>query len=145
MADIILDRQRDYPANVAIFPVAFIFCKQYGTNYFFSHSFSVLFNFPLPRTKLSVLNIFSTSVTCKFLDLIRKWHHNPDDSTDIIFRLILSVFPFSLISRSVIHHQLWRLFFCCLVAGPDDLFSIYLDFLVYTFVGEHLFFLLSYL
>ena len=42
---------------------------------------------------------------------IRKWHHNSDDSTDIIFRLILSVLYFSLISSCVSHHPLWHLFF----------------------------------
>ena len=70
-----------------------------------------------PREQMSVLNIFSTSVTCKFLDLVRKWHHNPDDGTDIIFRLILSVFPFSLISSCVIHHLLWHLFFAAQFQG----------------------------
>ena len=57
-----------------------------GTNYFFSLSLSVLFNF-FRREQISVLNTFSTSLTCKTLDLVRKWHHNQDDSTDIIFRL----------------------------------------------------------
>ena len=48
-------------------------------------SFSVLFNFLPPRTNICI--IFHL-VTCKYLDLVRKWHHNPGDSTDIIFRLI---------------------------------------------------------
>ena len=88
-----------------------------GTNWFFSRSFSVLFNFLPPRTNWSVLNIFSTSVTCKFLNLVRKWHHNPDDSTDITFRLILSVLLFSLIWSCVIHHLLWHLFFAAQFQG----------------------------
>ena len=87
------------------------------TNYFFSRSFSVLFYFLPPRTNIYVLNIFSTSVTCNFLDLVRKWHHHSDDSTDIIFRLILSVLPFSLISNGVIRHLLWHLFFATQFQG----------------------------
>ena len=52
-----------------------------------------------------------------FRDLVRKWHHNSDDSTDIIFRLILSVLYFSLISSCVIHHLLWHLFFAAQFQG----------------------------
>ena len=104
MADIIVDRQR---ADVRHYPVVFIRCKK-EQNTFSLRSFSVLFKFPSehPREQISVLNIFSTSVTCNFLDSIRKWHHNPDDSTEIMFRLILSVLHFSLILSCVIHHPL---------------------------------------
>ena len=42
MADIILDGQRDYPAKVSHNPAA---SKSEGTNYCFSRSFFVLFNF----------------------------------------------------------------------------------------------------
>ena len=87
-----------------------------GTNYFFSRSFSVLFNFFPPRTNLCI-EYSSTSVTCKFRDLVRKWHHNSDDSTDIIFRLILSVLYFSLLSSCVIHHLLWHLFYAAQFQG----------------------------
>ena len=46
MADIKLDRQRDYPASVRHYPTVFISASNSeGTNYFFSRSFSVLFNF----------------------------------------------------------------------------------------------------
>ena len=63
-------------------------------------------------------------MTCKFLDLVRKWHHNPDDSTDIIFRLILSALPFSLKSSCVIHHLLWHLFFAAQFQGQMSVFTI---------------------
>ena len=46
-------------------------------------------------------------MNCKFGALVRKWHHNSDDSTDIIFRLILSVLYFSLLTSCVIHHLLY--------------------------------------
>ena len=50
---------------------------------------------------MSVLNIVPPPwPVLKFRDLVRKWHHNSDDSTDISFRLILSVLYFSLISIS---------------------------------------------
>ena len=111
-----------------------------GTNYFFSRSFSVLFNFssaslrkhpfllrstPLgrsqrrrakekrmlsqaipPRTNICI-QYSSTSVTSVLTvrDWLRKWHHNSDDSTDIIFKIILLVLYFSLISSCVIHHR----------------------------------------
>ena len=53
----------------------------------------------------------------KFRDLVRKWPHNSDDSTDIIFRLILLVLYFSLISSCVIHNLLWHLFFAAQFQG----------------------------
>ena len=92
MADIILDRHRDLLANISHYPGpwhSFAASSSEGRNCFFSRSFSVFVNFLSP-----VLNIFSTSVSSKFLDLERKWHHKPNDSTDIIFRLTLSVLPF---------------------------------------------------
>ena len=59
MADIILDRQRDYPADVSHYPVAFISASNSeGTNYVFSLPFSVLFNF-FPQEQISVLHIVS--------------------------------------------------------------------------------------
>ena len=90
------------------------------TNYFFSRSFSVLFN-------------FSTSVTCiKISWLGKKMHHNSDDSSDIIFRLILSVllqFNIKLCNSSTaMAFIFWRP-----VSRPDDLFSL----LKYGFVGVH--------
>ena len=52
MADIIVDRQRDYLVDVqtlAIIPWhLFSPSNREGTNYFFSRSFSVLLNFPPP-------------------------------------------------------------------------------------------------
>ena len=99
MADIIVDRQRDYPMDVRHDPVAFIRCKQYRRSklLFSLRPCSVLFNIPSehPREQIFVLNIFSTSVV-NFLDLARKWHHNPNDSIGIIFGLI---------SSCVIHHS----------------------------------------
>ena len=88
-----------------------------GTNYFFSRSFSVLFNFP-PRTNICI-EYSSTSVTSvlTFRDLVRKWHQNSDDSTDIIFKILLSVPHFSLISSCVIHQLLWHLFFAAQFQG----------------------------
>ena len=88
-----------FAARNKLFFLMFVFC--------FVEFFSPANKYPYK----SVLNIFSTSVTCNFLDLVRKWYHNPDDSTDIIFRLLLSVLPFSLISSCVVHDQLWHLFF----------------------------------
>ena len=49
MAGIILDRQRDYPANVSHYPGpwhSFAASNSEGINNFFSRSFSVLLNFP---------------------------------------------------------------------------------------------------
>ena len=82
----------------------------------FSHVrflFSLIFP---PRTNICI-EYSSTSVTCKFRDLVRKWHHNSDDSTEIIFRLILSVLYFSLLSSCVIHHLLWHLFYAAQFQG----------------------------
>ena len=129
MADIIVDRQR---ADVRHYPVVFIRCKK-EQNTFSLRSFSVLFKFPSehPREQISVLNIFSTSVTCNFLDSIRKWHLNPDDSTEIKFRLILSVLQFNIKlcnSSSAI-----AFIFCCPVSRPGGLFSL----LNFGFVGAH--------
>ena len=59
----------------------------------------------------------STSVTCIFRDLVRKWRHNSDDSTDVIFRLILLVLYFILLSSCVIHHLLWHLFYAAQFQG----------------------------
>ena len=87
-----------------------------GTNYF-SHVRFLFCLLLFPREQISVLKIFSTSVTSKFLDLVRKWHHNPDANTDIIFRLISSVFLFSLKSNCVTHHQLCHLFFAAQPQG----------------------------
>ena len=76
-----------------------------------------LFFLIFPPTTNICIAYSSTFVTCKFRDLVRKWHHNSDDSTDIIFRLILSVLYFSLISSCVIHHLLWHLFFAAQFQG----------------------------
>ena len=78
----------------------------------FSHVRFMFCSIFSPRTNICI-EYSSTSVTSvlTFRDLVRKWHHNSDDSTDIIFRLILSVLYFSLISSCVIHHLLWHLFF----------------------------------
>ena len=113
MADIILDRQRDYPAKVSHYPVAFICCKQQRRNkLFFCHVRFLFFSIFPPRTNICI-EYSSTSVTSVLTirDLVRKWHHNSDDSTDIIFKIILSVLYFSLISSCAIHHLLWHLFF----------------------------------
>ena len=83
----------------------------------FSHV-RFLFCSIFPREQISLLNIVPPPCpVLKFRDLVRKWHHNWDDSTDIIFRLILSVFYFSLISSCVIHHLLWHLFFATQFQG----------------------------
>ena len=76
-----------------------------------------VFSLIFPPTRNICIAYSSTSLTCKFRDLVRKWHHNSDDSTDIIFRLILSVLYFSLISSCVIHHLLWHLFFAAQFQG----------------------------
>ena len=79
-------------ADVSHYPLAFICYKWIAKEQtIFSH---VCFLFCL--IFLSVLNTFSVSLTCKNIDLVRKWHHNPDDSTDILFRLTLPVLHFSL-------------------------------------------------
>ena len=129
MADILLDRQRDYLAKVSHYPVAFICCQHQRRNkLLFSHVrflFFLTFFPPPPPEQISALNIFSTSVTSKFLDFVRKWHHNPDDCTDIVFRPILSVFLFSLISSSKCNFSsAMSINFCCPVLMPDDLFSL---------------------
>ena len=105
-----------------------------GTNYFFLTFFSCFVEF-FPRKQISVLNIVPPPwPVLKFRDLVRKWHHSSNDSTDVIFRLILSVLYFSLISSCVSHHLLWHLFFWCpSVSRPDDLFSL----LKFGFVGMH--------
>ena len=170
--------------TLAIFPWhSFAASNSEGTNYFFSRSFSVLFNFLSPANKylywkyfpppwlLACASSVSTRVRrerwdassfhrfffwscpnfraitrsitienacyagyviCKFLDLVRSWHHNPDDSTDIRFRLILSVLPFSLISSCLIDDQLWQLFFAAQFQGHMICFHPKsLDLLVY--------------
>ena len=124
MADIILNRPRDYPADVSRYPVAFICCK---------------FNFLHPRTNVCI-EYSSTSVTCKFRDLIRKWHHNSDDSTDIIFRLILSVLYFSLLSSCVIHHLPWHLFYDAQFQGQMICFhyKVWICWCTSVFFSKHL-------
>ena len=57
MADIILDRQRDYPAKVSHYPVAFICCKQQRRNKLFFLTFVFCFVQFFPREQISVLNI----------------------------------------------------------------------------------------
>ena len=57
MADIILDRQRDYPADVSHYPVAFICCKQQRRNKLFFLTFVFCFVQFFPREQISVLNI----------------------------------------------------------------------------------------
>ena len=119
MADVILDRRRDYPVDVNHYPVAFICWKQLRRNkLFFSHVRFLFCSIFPPRTNICI-EYSSTSVTSvlTFRDLVRKWHHNSVDSTDIIFRLILSVLYFSLISSCVIHHLLWHLFFAAQFQG----------------------------
>ena len=103
-----------------------------GTNYFFL-TFVFCFVQFFPREQISVLNIVPPPwPVLKFRDLVRKWHHNSDDSTDIIFRLILSVLYFSLISSCVIHHLLWHLFFAAQFQGQMICFHYQsLDLLVY--------------
>ena len=135
MADIILDRQRDCLANVSHYPVAFIYCEQQRRNkLFFSHVRFLFCSIFPPRTNICI-EYSSTSVTSvsTFRDLVRKWHHNSDDSTDIIFKIILSVLYFSLISSCVIHHLLWHLFFAAQFQGQMICFHYYhsLDLLVY--------------
>ena len=95
--------------TLAIIPWhSFAASNREGTNKFFSRSFCLIF---CPKNKyLYCIEYSSTSVTCKFRDLVRKWYHNSDVSTDIIFRLILSVLYFSLLSSCVIHHLLWHYF-----------------------------------
>ena len=96
--------------KLAMIPLhSFAASNSEGTYYFFSRSFSVLFNFS-PNI---CIEYSSTSVTSVLTirDLVGKWHHNSDDNTDIIFKIILSVLYFSLISSCVIHHLLWHLFF----------------------------------
>ena len=101
-------RDKTRGRTLAIIPWhSFAASNSEGTNYFFSLSFSVLFNF-LPQQTLNI---------CIEYIFQRNWHHNPDDSTDIIFRLILSVLPFSLISSCVIHHQLLQLFLAAQFQG----------------------------
>ena len=104
-----------------------------GKNYFSHVRFLFCSIFP-PRTNICI-EYSSTSVTSvlTFRDLVRKWHHNSVDSTDIIFRLILSVLYFSLISSCVIHHLLWHLFFAAQFQGQMISFHsvIGLDLLVY--------------
>ena len=138
MADIILDRQRDYPADVSHYPVAFTCCKQWRRNILFFLTFVFCFVQFFPRKQISVLNIVPPPwPVLKFCDLVRKWLHNSDDSTDIIFTLTLSVLYFNLISSCVIHQLLWHLFFAALsvspVSRPDDLVLL----LKFGFVGVH--------
>ena len=65
MADVILDRQKDYPANVSHFPVAFIYCKQLRRKKLFFLTVVFCFvKFSSPRTNICIENIFGTSVTC---------------------------------------------------------------------------------
>ena len=136
MADIILDRQREYLANVSHYPVALSFTasNREGTNCF-SLTFVFCFVQFFPREQISVLNIVPPPwPVLKFHDLVRKWHHNSDDSTDIIFRLILLVLYFSLISSCVIHHLLWHLFFAAQFQG--QMISVF-TITKFGFVGVH--------
>ena len=83
MAGIILDRQRDYPANLSHFPVAFICCKQQRRNkLFFSHVrflFCLIF-FPheqisIPgflKTGLAKISTHSTTWQFKTIKLIQR-------------------------------------------------------------------------
>ena len=57
MADIILDRQGDYPASVSHYPVIFICCKQQRRNRLFFVTFVFCFVQFFPREQISVLNI----------------------------------------------------------------------------------------
>ena len=91
MADIILDCQRDYPVDVSRYTLPRgihllqVIAKE---QIIFSHVrclFCLIF-FP-PKTNICI-EYSSTSMTCKFRDLVRKCHHNSDNSTDIIFRLM---------------------------------------------------------
>ena len=86
MADIILDRQRDYPAKANLYPVAFICCKQYRRKKkIFRTTFVFCFvQFPPPRTNICIA-YSSTSVTSvlTFSDLVRKWHHNSDEKVRV--------------------------------------------------------------
>ena len=102
-----------------------------GTNYFFfSFVFCFVQFFP-PRTNICI-EYSSTFVTSKFRDLLRKWHHNSDDRTDIIVRLILSVLYFSLLSSCVIHHLLQHIFYASQFQGQMICFHyLSFDLLVY--------------
>ena len=103
-----------------------------GADCYFSRCFFFQF---FPYEQISALNIVPPPwPVLRFLDLVRKWHHNSNDSTDIIFRLTLSVLYFSLTSSCVIHHLPWHLFFAAQFQGQiDDLFSL----LKFEFVGVH--------
>ena len=57
MAHIILNRQRDYPAKVSHYPVAFICCKQERRNKLLFLTFVFCFVQFSPRKPISVLNI----------------------------------------------------------------------------------------
>ena len=91
-----------------------------GTNYFFSRPFSVLFNFS-PVNKYLFWIWFRPTAwpVLKFRDVVRKWHHNSDNTTDtrLIIYYILSVLYFNLISSCVIHHLLWHLVFAVSLNG----------------------------
>ena len=85
MADIILDRQRDYPAKANLYPVAFICCKQYRRKKNISYHLRFLFcSISPPRTNICI-EYSSTSVTSvlTFRDLVRKWHHNSDEKVRV--------------------------------------------------------------
>ena len=122
----------DYPANVSHYPVAFICCKQWRRNKLFFLTFVLCFVQFFPREQISVLNIVPPPwPVLKFRDVVRM-AHNSDDSTGIIFRLILPVLYFSLISSCVIHHLLWHLFFAAQFQGQMICFHYWsLDLLVY--------------
>ena len=106
----------------------------------FSHVCFLFVQF-FAREQISVLNIVPPpSPVLKFRDLVRKWHHNSDDSTDIIFRLILSVLYFSLISSCVIHHLLWHLFFAAQFQGQIICFhyKVWICWCTSVFFSKHL-------
>ena len=56
MADIIVDRQRDYPAKVSHYPAA---SNSEGTNYCFSRSFFLFCSIFSPRTNIYIESIIS--------------------------------------------------------------------------------------
>ena len=94
-----------------------------------------------PLEQISILHIVPPPwPVLKFRDLVRKWHHNSDDSTDIIFRLILSVLYFSLISSCVIHHLLWHLFFAAQFQGQIICFhyKVWICWCTSVFLSKHL-------
>ena len=96
-----------------------------------------------PRTSICIEYSF-TSVTCiKFRELVRKWHHNSDDSTDIVLVIIINIigcllqFNIKLCNSS----SAMVFIFCCPDSRPDDLFSlvkVWICWCTSVFFSKHL-------